>query len=126
MSNEVMEMDEQLEEIVFSIVGFAGECRGLAFEALALSEEGKIEEAEVMLKDAEKALHQAHYVQTDLIQKEAAGEKMPISMVFIHAQDHLMTAISEKELIKKLVSANAKMDQLNKRLERLEQLVEAK
>lgn len=121
MSNELMEMDEQLEEIVFSIVGYAGECRGLAFEALELSENGKIEEAEAMLKDAEKALHQAHYVQTDLIQKEAAGEKMPISMVFIHAQDHLMTAISEKELIKKLVKTNAKLDELSKRLEKLEQ-----
>ncbi|MGL4403954.1 MAG: PTS lactose/cellobiose transporter subunit IIA [Fusobacteriaceae bacterium] len=121
MSNEIMEMDEQLEEIVFSIVGFAGECRGLAFEALGLSENGKIMEAEAMLKEAEKALHQAHYVQTDLIQKEAAGEKMPISMVFVHAQDHLMTAISEKELIKKLVKTNAKLDELTKRLERLEQ-----
>ncbi|MGL5055972.1 MAG: PTS lactose/cellobiose transporter subunit IIA, partial [Fusobacteriaceae bacterium] len=80
-----------------------------------------IEEAEAMIKEAEKAIRQAHYVQTDLIQKEAAGEKMPISMVFIHAQDHLMTAISEKELIKRLIKTNAKLDELTKRMEKLEQ-----
>ncbi|MGL5983408.1 MAG: PTS lactose/cellobiose transporter subunit IIA [Cetobacterium sp.] len=116
----MIEMTEELEEIIFTIVGQAGECRGLAYEALGEAEKGNFEAAAVMLKSAESAIHKAHYVQTDLIQKEAAGEPTPISMVFVHAQDHLMTAISEKELIKKLVKMNEVMFKMNERLEKLE------
>jgi len=117
--------EEQLEEIVFSIVAYAGECRGLAFEALELSENGDVDSANARLKEADKALYQAHHVQTDLIQREAAGERLPVSMIFVHAQDHLMTAISEKELIKKLVKGNARIDDLTRRLEKVEEIVKA-
>ncbi|MGL6023673.1 MAG: PTS lactose/cellobiose transporter subunit IIA [Cetobacterium sp.] len=116
----MIEMTEELEEIIFTIVGQAGECRGLSYEALGEAEKGNFEEAAAKLKEAESAIHKAHYVQTDLIQKEAAGEPTPISMVFVHAQDHLMTAISEKELIKKLVKMNETMFKMNERLEKLE------
>lgn len=115
-----IEMSEELEEIIFTIVGQAGECRGLAYEALEEAENGNFQEAKKKLKEAESAIHKAHYVQTDLIQKEAAGESTPISMVFIHAQDHLMTAISEKELIKKMIKMYESMFKINERLEKLE------
>lgn len=115
-----IETMEELEELVFIIVGQAGECRGLAYEALSEAENGDFNAAQIKLKEAEEAINKAHFVQTDLIQKEAAGESVPISMLFIHAQDHLMTAISEKELIKKMIKTYENMDKLNKRLEKLE------
>ncbi|MGL6064263.1 MAG: PTS lactose/cellobiose transporter subunit IIA [Fusobacteriaceae bacterium] len=116
----MVEMTEELEEIIFTIVGQAGECRGLSYEALGEAEKGNFDEAALKLKEAEKAIHKAHYVQTDLIQKEAAGEPTPISMVFVHAQDHLMTAISEKELIKKMIKMSEVIFKLNERVEKLE------
>ncbi|WP_442878421.1 PTS lactose/cellobiose transporter subunit IIA [Cetobacterium sp.] len=30
-------------------------------------------------------------------------------MVFVHAQDHLMTALSERELIKKMIKLNKRL-----------------
>ena len=38
-----------------------------------------------------------------MIQKEASGEKIELSLLFVHAQDHLMTAISEKTLIEQII-----------------------
>lgn len=111
---------ENLEEIVFTIVGFSGECRGLAYEALELSQNGKFDEAVAKIKEAEKALYKAHNLQTDLIQKEASGEHISISMIFVHAQDHLMTAFSEKELIKKMIDTNKHIYQLEERIKILE------
>lgn len=107
-------MTEELEMIVFSIVGNAGEAKSLAQEALALSFEGNFTEAEDVLKKSNEAILKAHAIQTDLIQKEAAGESTPITMLFVHAQDHLMTAISEKELIKKMIIQNKKIFELEK------------
>ncbi|MHA4990269.1 PTS lactose/cellobiose transporter subunit IIA [Cetobacterium somerae] len=110
MSNE--EILEELEMIVFGIVGHAGEAKGYAYKALSFSEEGNFQEAENMLKKCDEAVLKAHHIQTDLIQKEAGGNKMTITMLFVHAQDHLMTALSERELIKKMIKQNKRILEL--------------
>ena len=93
--------EDELEEIIFSIVAYAGEAKGCAHQALAFAEEG--------MKECDSAVLKAHHVQTDMIQKEAGGQKVPLSMVFVHAQDHLMTALSERELIKKMIKLNKRL-----------------
>ena len=45
----------------------------------------------------------AHNTQTKLIQAEINGEDLKISLLLIHAEDHLMAAISEKSLIKEMI-----------------------
>lgn len=95
--------DERLEEIVMSLVGFAGEGRSYAFEALRLARKKEFEAADEALKKCSDALLEAHHTQTDLIQGEIRGEKTPISLLMIHSQDHLMTAMLAKELIEELI-----------------------
>ena len=70
---------------------------------LGMVNEGKYEEAEKEMGLANDALAKAHDVQTEMIQKEASGEKIELSFLFVHAQDHLMTAISEKNLIEQII-----------------------
>lgn len=113
------DMNEELEEKIFTIISYAGECRGLAYEALEAAQNGDFEGADAKMKEAESSVFKAHHVQTDLIQKEAAGEGVPISMVFVHAQDHLMTAMSEKELIKKMIKMQETIYDLSKKLENI-------
>lgn len=108
------EMLEELEVVVFGIVGFAGEAKGHAYKALSLSEEGNFDEAEEYMKKCNEAVLKAHGIQTELIQKEADGNRMPITMLFVHAQDHLMTTLSERELIKKLIKQNKRLSDLEK------------
>lgn len=99
------EIDEKfMEENVFPIISLAGESKSLAYEALRLAKENKFEEADKKMEEADKILLQSHEYQTNLITKEADGEKFNINMLFIHAQDHLMTAMSEKNLIKELIN----------------------
>lgn len=110
------EMLEELEMVVFSIVGFAGEAKGHAYKALSLSEEGDFQGAQEMMKLCDASVLKAHGVQTDMIQKEAGGQRMTITMLFVHAQDHLMTALSERELIKKMIKQNERIFKLEKAL----------
>lgn len=99
------EIDEKfMEENVFPIISLAGESKSLAYEALRLAKENKFEEADKKMEEADKILLQSHEYQTNLITKEADGEKFNINMLFIHTQDHLMTAMSEKNLIKELIN----------------------
>ncbi|ASJ22115.1 PTS lactose/cellobiose transporter subunit IIA [Brachyspira hampsonii] len=92
-----------MEENVFPIIALAGESKSLAYEALRLAKENKFEESDKKMNEADQLLLQSHQYQTDLISKEANGESFVINLLFIHAQDHLMTAISEKNLINELI-----------------------
>ena len=48
-------------------------------------------------------MHKAHAFQTQLITKEASGEKMEIGVLLIHAQDHLMTSLLARELSEEII-----------------------
>ncbi|MEI0568022.1 PTS lactose/cellobiose transporter subunit IIA, partial [Brachyspira pulli] len=75
-----------------------------AYEVLRLAKEKKFEEAAEKIKEADEIMLKSHEFQTNLITREADGEKIEITMLFVHAQDHLMTAMSEKNLIKEMIS----------------------
>ena len=57
----------------------------------------------------------AHQVQTDLIQKEAAGERNEVTVLFVHAQDHLMTSIEVRTLAENIIRMNERLWKLENR-----------
>ena len=69
-----------------------------------------LEQTEIEI--AEKELSQAHNVQTSLIQNEANGQKTEISLLMVHAQDHLMTSMTLKSLAIELIDIH---EELHKR-----------
>lgn len=91
------------EQIILSIIAHAGNARSLSFEALQLAKEGNFQEAHQKINEAKKELLNAHNVQSDILHKEAAGEKYDISLLLIHAQDHLMAATLAKDLIEEFI-----------------------
>lgn len=92
-----------MELAIMEIIINAGNAKSHAYEALRRVNEGKYEEAEEEMKKADEALTLAHNGQTTFLHKEASGEKIDVGVIFIHAQDHLMTAISEKNLIEQIM-----------------------
>lgn len=105
---------EQLEMVVMNIIINAGDCKNHAYMALNLVNEGNYVEAEQEIQLANDALAKAHDAQTEMLQKEAAGDKMELSLLFVHAQDHLMTAISEKNLIEQIIELRKVVNTLMK------------
>jgi cellobiose PTS system EIIA component len=93
----------EMEEKIMKLIIYAGEAKNHAYEALQKVNVEDYEGADAEMKQADDALNIAHNVQTSMLQKEACGEKMELSVLFVHAQDHLMTAISEKSLIEQII-----------------------
>ena len=50
------------------------------------------------------------------LHKEASGEKIDMSVLFVHAKDHLMTAISEKSLIEQIIDLRKVVNDLSKKV----------
>lgn len=90
-------------EVVFQIILHGGNARSSAMEAITHAKSGDIAQAREALQKSAEELNQAHQIQTSLIQKEAAGEKTEITLLLIHAQDHLMNAITIKDLAAEFV-----------------------
>ena len=55
------------------------------------------------MEQAGEEMLKAHEIQTDLIVKEAGGEKIDVGLIMVHSQDHLMGAILFKDLVKEFI-----------------------
>ena len=100
---------EGLELIVFEIISKGGTAKGLVYEALTKSEEGDFDKAQQLLHLADQELKEAHRIQTKLIQEEASGMHHEVTVLFVHAQDHLMTAIEVRTLAENLIRMNQRL-----------------
>ncbi|MEG0773044.1 PTS lactose/cellobiose transporter subunit IIA [Clostridium sp.] len=103
-----------MENEIFEIISHGGNARAFAFDAIKAAENGNIAEAEELLSKAEEELDIAHKTQTKLIQAEVNGEGLQMNLLMVHAQDHLMTAISEKSLIEHMVRLYKVIEKNNK------------
>lgn len=91
------------ERIVMELIVNSGNARSKAFEAIDAAESGDFEKASQLIKEGGSDLNKAHITQTTLIQNEINGEKVEINLLLIHAQDHLMTSITVRELAEKMI-----------------------
>lgn len=55
------------------------------------------------MKEAAHFAREAHLVQTQLIEADEGAGKTKMTLVMVHAQDHLMTSILAKELVTELI-----------------------
>lgn len=92
-----------MEDIIMNLIVHSGEVRSYSMEAIQCAKKGNIDAARELMENAEKELSQAHNVQTALIQKEASGEKTEVSLLMVHAQDHLMTSMTLKSLAMEII-----------------------
>lgn len=92
-----------MEQEIFEIISHGGDARGYAYEALREAKEKNLDKAKELLNKAQDELDLAHNTQTKLIQAELNGGNLKMSLLMVHAQDQLMTAISEKNLIEQMV-----------------------
>jgi Phosphotransferase system cellobiose-specific component IIA len=98
-----------MEEIIMNLIVHSGEVRSYSMEAIQCAKSGNVPKAKELIRIAEKELSQAHNVQTSLIQNEANGEKTEISLLMVHAQDHLMTSMTLKSLAVEIIDIHEEL-----------------
>lgn len=96
-------MENELVSVAMQIILHAGDARIKVEEALKLAKQFDFEHANSMMIEAEECIHQAHISQTEVIQNETRGKTYEPCLLFSHAQDTLMTIMSEFNLAKQLI-----------------------
>ena len=111
--------EEMNEQIIFKLISFSGDARSDIYEAFESVVNEEYEKAEESLKKADKSIMEAHNVQTSLIQKEAQGIHTDISLLMVHAQDHVMSTLLSKDLIKNMIHMQKEINELKEKLIKL-------
>lgn len=105
-------MNEEYMMVVMGIIMHGGNAKGMAFQAIQQAKAGEFEEAEKSLQEANMELKEAHDTQTDMLTRVAQGETIEINLYMVHAQDHLMNAITFKDLAVEIVSMEKRLQAL--------------
>lgn len=96
-------MDESNLEIVMSLIMYGGEAKSNAMEAIQAAKKGQFDQAQLKMKSAKEALLAAHKSQTAMLTAEAQGDASKLSLLMVHAQDHLMTSITFVDLAQEVI-----------------------
>lgn len=86
----------------FSIISSSGLARASVHEAMEAMRSKNWEISEAKMVEAENYLREAHQAQTDLLHKFANGVEIEIQIIMVHAQDHLMTTMTLKEVAEEM------------------------
>ncbi|BEP29737.1 PTS lactose/cellobiose transporter subunit IIA [Helicovermis profundi] len=100
-----------LEMIIFQIITHSGDAKSSLFEAIAFAKKNDFKNAEIKINEAESKIVLAHNEQTKLIQNEASGKTTEISLLMVHAQDHLMNTLMFKDIAKEFIELYKKIEE---------------
>ena len=94
----------KLQELSFEIIGYAGDAKSSAYEALAAAKNNDRALFESKMEEADEFINKAHKIQFELLQAESKGEleNDKFSIVAVHGQDHMMTVMTQIETFKEI------------------------
>lgn len=99
----------EIKESLIEIISLSGAVKKKFLEAIKYAKNNEFKQAEKTFKAADDKLIKAHLKQTELIKREAGGEKVESSLLLTHAQDHLMTAILIKDMTREFIDLYQKI-----------------
>lgn len=105
---------EEMELICFQLITAAGGAKSSYIEAIQKAKEGAYEEAEELIRQGDEMMKEGHLPHSDLVQKEAAGEDVKMSLILTHAEDQMMSTEVFKVLAEEMIALYKKIDQLQK------------
>ena len=88
----------------FEIISNVGMARSCFIEAIDAACAGKIDEAKAKVEEGEQFFLNGHAKHGEMIQQEAAGNPIDVSIILIHAEDQLMSAETFKILAGKFIA----------------------
>jgi len=111
-----------VENFSMNIILHAGNAKSYLYEALENARNAKFNHIEEKIQLASQELLEAHKLQTKFLQEESKNGLKSLSVLLVHAQDHLMTVMSEKNLIEEMIEMYKNQNDLYEKVNHLLEL----
>ncbi|MGF1727799.1 PTS lactose/cellobiose transporter subunit IIA [Photobacterium nomapromontoriensis] len=92
-----------IEQTIMELLVAAGNARSTSLMAIQAARKHDFEQAQALIEEAKAAINQAHKVQTALIGMDEGEGKLQVTLIVVHAQDHLMNAMVIQDLAQDLI-----------------------
>ncbi len=102
---------KDLELKSFEIISNVGSARSYYIEAIGYAKKYDFENADKSMKNGIDAFNAGHNVHSELVSKEASGEKTEFSLILMHAEDQLMSAEGFKIIATEFIDLYKKLYQ---------------
>lgn len=89
---------EDIQITAFNIILHSGNAKTKIHAAFKAMKNAEFDTANQLLEEANEEILEAHKSQTDLLQSYANGCKIEMEIIMVHAQDHLMTTMTLREV----------------------------
>lgn len=84
-----------VQNLAFQVISEAGDALDAFYQAIKVSQTtADYTQAQTLYEQGQEHLHKVHNIQTELITAEVNEEELPYSLIMVHAQDHLTSAIN--------------------------------
>jgi len=104
---------EDLESIIMELLVNAGAARSSALTALQLARKGDFAGAEQAMTESREFVKHAHTIQTQLIGLDEGTGKLPVNLITVHSQDHLMNAMVIQDLAGDMIELYRRLPLVN-------------
>ena len=99
-------------EVAMGLIAGAGDSRSYCMEAIESARDGDFKEARELVNKAVDAMVETHEVQTDLIREEMEGRGEAVSLLMVHAQDHLNLALIMRDIAEEFITLYERVGRL--------------
>lgn len=106
------------EQTLCTLILHGGDARCAAREAADYAANHKWEQAEEALRKANEAQLAAHKLQAEILHREARGEKIPFSILLVHAIDLLLLAWAEIDYTEQFIKLHRRIAELENEVKR--------
>lgn len=101
---------EELATVACQIIAEVGTARSCYIEAIHAAESGDYDQVGALLDEGREAFNRGHCAHTELVQREAAGDPVSMTLIMTHAEDQLMSAEQFGILAEEFVSLYRRVD----------------
>lgn len=95
--------ENEINQVAMVLIANSGDARSKFMEAIALAKDRDFDQAQDKFDEGQASIRLAHQAQTDLLTQEAGGERVALSLLLLHAQDHLMNAMTVRDFAQELI-----------------------
>jgi PTS system cellobiose-specific IIA component len=97
-------------ETAMQLIAGAGDSRSYSMEAIMHAKAGEFDEARDKIREAAKSMKEVHDAQLDLLGAEMRGENPGLSLLMVHAQDHICMALIVRDMAQEFIELYEKIE----------------
>lgn len=113
-----------LELVAFTIISHVGSAKSHIMESMVLSREGKLDDARKKIEEANSLLREGEKEHFKVITQEAKERNIELTLLFMHAEDQLMTTVCLRDVAMELIETNQNVENLKNSMEELKRAVQ--